>query len=112
MMNAPLRALNRFGLGARAGERRTISDPRSWLRVQLQDGAPLVQVPIEATPSAIEEALRAFRMVIQGNRQERQQARRRLVEVASAESRTALAERIGSDRPFVERLVAFWSNHF
>ena len=40
-----------------------------------------------------------------------QQARRALVGIAAAESRAALTERVTTDRPFVERLVAFWSNH-
>ena len=31
--------------------------------------------------------------------------------IAAAESRAALTERITTARPFVERLVAFWSNH-
>ena len=34
-MNSTLRALNGFGLGARAGEPR-VNDPRAWLRGQLQ----------------------------------------------------------------------------
>ena len=47
----------------------------------------------------------------QQRREARQQARRRLVAIAAAESRAALTERITTARPFVERLVAFWSNH-
>ncbi len=34
-MNSTLRALNRFGLGARVGERQGIDDPRNWLKSQL-----------------------------------------------------------------------------
>jgi uncharacterized protein (DUF1800 family) len=34
-----------------------------------------------------------------------------LVALAAAESRAALTARAASGRPFVERLVAFWSNH-
>src|SRR5690606_19287517 len=40
-----------------------------------------------------------------------QDARRRVQEMARSEMRAALEARITSDRPFVERLVAFWSNH-
>ena len=109
-MNAALRALNGFGLGARPGERRSVSDPRAWLRAQLQGGPSQLMAPAEATPDAIEEAIGAFRTAGQGN-EARQQARRRLVAIAAAESRAALTERITSARPFVERLVAFWSNH-
>ena len=110
-MNSTLRALNRFGLGARVGERRHIDDPRGWLRAQLKGAPPVIPPPAEATPSAISEAVRAFRTVAQGDRQARQQARRRLVEIAAAESGATLATRVTSDRPFIERLVAFWSNH-
>jgi uncharacterized protein (DUF1800 family) len=41
----------------------------------------------------------------------RQAARRRLRDIAESEARAALTTRVTSDRPFVERLVAFWSNH-
>jgi len=115
-MDTTLRALNGFGLGARPGERGRVRDPRSWLRGQLKGAAPLLGAPAEASPDAIHEAIRAFRSAApqgddQQRREARQQARRRLVAIAAAESRAALMERVGSERPFVERLVAFWSNH-
>ena len=110
-MDATLRALNRFGLGARRGERRTIGDARQWLRTQLDGGAPSLAPPSGISPDAVGDALRAIRMAGQGNEQERRQARRRVVEMSQAEVHTALTARVMSDRPFVERLVAFWSNH-
>ncbi len=114
-MNATLRALNGFGFGARAGERQRIGDARGWLRGQLQGGAPVLRAPAEGSPDAIADAVRAFRTIGQADdlarREARQQARRALVTIASAESRAALTERVTTDRPFVERLVAFWSNH-
>jgi uncharacterized protein (DUF1800 family) len=114
-MNSTLRALNGFGLGARIGESRRVRDPRGWLRAQVEGGPPLLRAPVEASPDAIAAAIRSFRMAGQGTdqqrRQARQEARRRLVAIAAAESRAALAERVASERPFVERLVAFWSNH-
>src|SRR5688572_14807285 len=114
-MNSTLRALNGFGLGARAGEPGRIGDPRGWLRTQLQGDAPILRAPAEGASSAIADAIRAFRMIGQADdpqrRQERQQARRALVAIAGAESRAALTERVTTDRPFVERLVGFWSNH-
>jgi uncharacterized protein (DUF1800 family) len=115
VMDQRLRALNGFGLGARVGEAARLRDPKAWLRAQLEGGAPIVLPPADASPTQIAEALRAFRTVGQisepERRQARQQARRRLIEIAAAESRAALAERVTSSRPFVERLVAFWSNH-
>jgi uncharacterized protein (DUF1800 family) len=115
-MDPSLRALNGFGLGARIGERAKIGDPRAWLRAQLGGGAPTLRAPAEATPDALTEAIRAFRSVAQAGsevarQQARQDARRRLTEIAAVESRLALAERVTTARPFVERLVAFWSNH-
>jgi uncharacterized protein (DUF1800 family) len=110
-MDLKLRALNRFGLGARRGESRTIDDPRAWLRAQLEGGPPVQEPPSLASPSAIAEAIHAFRQPGQADRQQRQVARRRLVEIALAEARAALESRVTSGRPFLERLVAFWSNH-
>ena len=115
-MDPSLRALNGFGLGARVGERAKTRDSRGWLRSQLKGGAPVLRAPAEATPEALTAAIRAFRSIGQAGseaaRQEaRQDARRRLVEIAAAESRLAFGERITTTRPFVERLVGFWSNH-
>ena len=39
-MDARLHALNRFGLGARPGERQRLSDLRGWLKSQLSGGPP------------------------------------------------------------------------
>jgi uncharacterized protein (DUF1800 family) len=108
-MDARLQALNRFGLGARVGQPQSIRDPRGWLAGQLTGGAPAIEAPV--TREALEQAIGAFRSVGQGNRQARQQARRGLMEISIAESRAALTARVASERPFVERLVAFWSNH-
>jgi uncharacterized protein (DUF1800 family) len=110
-MDAAIRALNRFGLGARSGESRTIDDPRGWLRAQLEGGPPVQNAPALASPSAIADAIHAFRQAGQADPQQRRAARRKLVEIAFVEARTALESRVTSDRPFVERLVAFWSNH-
>ena len=109
-MDLTLRALNRFGLGARPAERGRISDPRGWLRTQLGGAAPSITAPDIASPTAIAEALRAVRAAAQ-DQAKRQEARRRLVAIAVAESRACLTQRVSTDRPFVERLVAFWSNH-
>ena len=110
-MDVKLRALNRFGLGARRGESRTIDDPRGWLRAQLEAGPPVQKAPSLASPSAIAAAIRGFRQPGQADPQQRQMARRRLVEIALAEGRAAVESRVTSGRPFLERLVAFWSNH-
>jgi uncharacterized protein (DUF1800 family) len=110
-MDATLRALNRFGLGARRGERQKTSDGRQWLRAQLDGGAPSLAPPAGVNADAIGDALRAIRMAGQGSEQERRQARRRIAEMATSEVHAALSARVTSERPFVERLVSFWSNH-
>jgi uncharacterized protein (DUF1800 family) len=116
--DSSLRGRNGLGLGARIGERR-LSDPRGWLREQLSGDHPTVSPPAGAEPDAISDALRAFRSVGAGQagrageagQRQRQQLRRKLVDIAAAESRAALGARATTERPFVERLVAFWSNH-
>lgn len=110
-MDARLRALNRFGLGARPGERGRVGDARDWLKAQLTGGPPqLATVPVTGTE--ISDALLALRRAgAGGTDQDRAEARRRLTRIAIEEQRAALTERIRSERPFVERLVAFWSNH-
>ncbi len=110
-MDARLLALNRFGLGARPGERQRLSDPRGWLKDQLHGAPPAIEAPAEASAQAIASALRDFRMRTAEDKDARQQARRNLIAIAAAESRAALTARVASDRPFVERFVAFWSNH-
>ena len=110
-MDTALRALNRFGLGARIGERRRIGDVRAWLRAQLDGPPPVIAAPAAGSPAALSEAIRAFRGQGRATPEQRQQLRRRLVEIASQESQAALTMRVTTDRPFVERLVAFWSNH-
>ena len=109
-MDLRLRALNRFGLGARVGEKDRIGDPRRWLRDQLKV-APTLAAPEGASPQEISDALRRFRMAGQQDDAARQEARRRLVRIAASEQRAALARRATTEQPFVERLVAFWSNH-
>ncbi|HEY0670618.1 MAG TPA: DUF1800 domain-containing protein [Longimicrobiales bacterium] len=108
-MDEALRALNRFGLGARIGERQRINDPRVWLRNQVtRRPDPL---PSRVKESEIADALRAFRSVGQGDERERREARQRLLHLAAAEQLDALTQRVTSNDPFKERLVAFWSNH-
>jgi uncharacterized protein (DUF1800 family) len=123
-MDPVLRALNRFGMGARAGERGRLTDPHAWLRAQLtaprpepgpeRGTRPRVDRSAQGrVPTAEEIADTVRRNAMSGRltEQERQAARRKLQEIVLAETGAALGQRISTDRPFVERLVAFWSNH-
>jgi uncharacterized protein (DUF1800 family) len=105
-------ALNRFGLGARPGEAASVRDPRAWLTEQLEGPPPTLTDPSLAAGTAVAEALRALRQAqVARDEAARAEARRRMRALTQTEMRVALAARLTSERPFVERLVAFWSNH-
>lgn len=110
MPDAALVALNRFGLGARVGERGRLTDPRGWLRTQLSTGVPTLSSPDIPEPRAIGDALRALRAAGR-DLDAKQEARRRVAAIVAADAHATLTARVTSERPFVERLVAFWSNH-
>lgn len=106
-----LRALNRFGLGARPGERAAI-DPRTWLSDQVRPDAALLNDPaLPGTQTIIEELAdaRAGGTASQSMRREIRQTGR---ERAGREMRAALSHAITTPTPFAERMVRFWSNHF
>ncbi|MQA92321.1 MAG: DUF1800 family protein, partial [Gemmatimonas sp.] len=110
-MSAILIALNRFGLGARPGEGSRIPDARDWLHAQLAEPPPRLAPPKGASPKEIGSAVRAFRAARPEDRSRKRKARQGLQRIAAAEASAALAARVRTERPFVERLVAFWSNH-
>jgi uncharacterized protein (DUF1800 family) len=112
-------ALNRFGLGARAGEPPP-SDPKAWLKNQLSRYQPLPPAlatfgdPKAQLAEAVEQ-LRELRDAAQG-KAGNQKARREMQRTARDHFQDAANARahaaIESDTPFAERLVHFWSNHF
>jgi uncharacterized protein (DUF1800 family) len=130
-------AANRFGLGARPGDRARIGrDARGWLLAQLDGdgGGPQPQTP-PASARVLAEAreLRVVRQVAAQARANRTQppgaapgaplgpgideeAIREFGGFIRDNYLVQAAERhrlaIETDRPFVERLVHFWSNHF
>jgi uncharacterized protein (DUF1800 family) len=115
-------AANRFGLGARPGEMDTIGgNGREWLRAQLKGASPqLSDAQLRPSSQILAQAL-DFRREIQEQRRERaagndtaavmklpQLLRPVYIEEATARFRQAVL----TDRPFVERLTQFWTNHF
>lgn len=107
-----LAALNRFGLGARLGELERLSDPQGWLLSQLEGSADPRPLPPGTGPQDVADALAAFRRATQEqNPAARAEARRAIGQVAIREGASAIALRSNTERPFVERLVAFWSDH-
>jgi uncharacterized protein (DUF1800 family) len=123
-------AANRFGLGARPGELASIgAEPREWLRAQLAAPAPVI-APAQLRSS--EQILSAAFDV----RRELQAAKKagaaadaggdaqagaaaalmklpqflRPIYIDEATARLQLA--VSTERPFIERLTQFWTNHF
>ena len=111
--NQSLCALNRFGLGARLGEPTEISDPRGWLEAQIEGGVAPELDPsgLAGLPEIAEIQTRIRALQRERDQQGLGQARRQVNQWAQAEMRKSLGQRVTTDRPFVERLVAFWSNH-
>ncbi len=102
-------ALNRFGLGARPGE--APRDPEAWLLAQL-DRRVAPPAALRGLPSAAETMAELTAVREQGERA--QQALRRALrgEHLPREQAARTLTAVHSTRPFRERLVAFWSNHF
>lgn len=109
-MDLVLRALNRFGLGASIGERSRIRDGRGWVLAQLEAGPPVLAAGADAAEAST--ALRALRQA-QGSRDPAAvaEARRSLMSLATADMTAVLERRLTTEQAFLERLVAFWSNH-
>ncbi|HYP65538.1 MAG TPA: DUF1800 family protein, partial [Steroidobacteraceae bacterium] len=124
---AAIIAANRFGLGARPGELALIGgDAREWLRAQLQAPAPVLTAP-ELRPSwqILAQAL-DLRREIQAQRRAGaaggaangvgDPAQKRLPQllrpVYAAEVTARVQHAVATERPFLERLTQFWTNHF
>jgi uncharacterized protein (DUF1800 family) len=128
--NAPAIAANRFGLGARPGELAHIgSEAQGWLSAQLRGG------PVQINDPELRSSTDILAQGLDIRRQEKE-ARAKVVTtameskpdapapdivmklgdlyrpiyIAEVTSRTRTA--VSTDRPFVERLTQFWTNHF
>ena len=111
---APAIATNRFGLGARPGEMAACAaDPRGWLEAQLQGTPPVIEDPGLRSTATMVVALDALRS---RNSKAVAEAVVKLGEiyrpayVAEVGARLRLAA--ATERPFLERITQFWSNHF
>jgi len=125
-------AANRFGLGARPGDLQLIgSDARGWLRSQL-GGAPLLTAAdLQSTRDILggaEPIVRALREARQARAGASPSDAAASTDAAASnplmrlpqylrpiylsEVRARVHAALGSERPFAERLVYFWSNHF
>lgn len=119
-------ALNRFGLGARA-DTALPRNPKADLLDQLRrfDPAPATVAARPDTSAMVAqyaEALRkrreVRRMRMEGEtddamaQQQRRSVNARMRDELLASAAARLQAAIGTDTPFPERLVHFWSNHF
>lgn len=103
-------AATRFGYGPRPRELPFIAEnPRQWLLDQLIEEPldPLLE-GLPTTPEILTGMLRARQNGREDFRRFKQEARRR---VTAEAARSALIATNG-DKPFFERLVRFWTNHF
>ncbi|HEY0801194.1 MAG TPA: DUF1800 domain-containing protein [Steroidobacteraceae bacterium] len=123
MMQAEIAVL-RFGLGAKPGDLAAAAgDPRGWLRAQITGAAPLAV----DTPLAPSDQIFAGLLAAREKRREMKQASTAQPEDAKVvfnaireayqpHYRAQVLARAQSaaltTRPFAERLVHFWSNHF
>jgi uncharacterized protein (DUF1800 family) len=127
-------AANRFGLGARPGELAQIgAQPRDWLRAQLNGPPPLlVDGELRSSAETLSGALEIRRESRVAKREKAAPVSQAAPETATqanalaavakvgqlyrpayvAESAARLRAAVVTQRPFVERLVGFWTNHF
>lgn len=110
-------AMNRFGLGARPDESMPAS-PSSWLLRQLDryDPRPRAWADTPTTATIARELAAQREQTRRAGATAKQKAQlllrreNRDLYVDGVGARAASA--LGTDTPFVERLVHFWSNHF
>src|SRR6201996_383165 len=112
-------AVLRFGLGAKPGDlSAAANDPRAWLRAQTQGAAPLAVNAALAPSQDIYADLLAAREEKQRMKQDADAnaAFNAVREAYQPHYRAQVLARAQSaaltSRPFTERLVHFWSNHF
>ncbi len=114
-------AANRFGLGARPGELENIgSDHADWLLAQLEGHDPESQSGTAGSADIIREFQRLLRARNAVRRDDDNERREQAAQEFRNYSRTQYREQAtrrysiaaASERPFRERLVHFWTNHF
>jgi uncharacterized protein (DUF1800 family) len=104
-------AVNRFGLGARAGEIGSVgNDPKSWLIQQLKSPVIPPAVTVRQGGAALlSEGLKALRAQKLGDAENKIRAAR---DIYIKETGARVLAQIKTGQPFYERMVLFWSNHF
>ena len=109
-------AVNRFGLGARPGElAKAAADPQGWVEAQLagKPALPRLLRPFAGSRQTIAEFRETRRAAKKSKDKTQLKSMRKSLRrafVMEAAARTQV--QIETQQPVVERLVAFWSNHF
>jgi uncharacterized protein (DUF1800 family) len=118
-------AANRFGLGARPGELPGIgADAAGWLLRQLKGAPPVLKEEGLKGEGGLKPSAETLAKVIE-LRQEKKDANEDAAKVAAALKLPAIyrpvyidevvarfSHSVTTERPFLERLTQFWTNHF
>lgn len=110
MFDPALHASVRFGLGPTPDER-VGKDPRGWLAAQIDPAAALPK-RLKAIPGGTERTAALLRRRDKGDGELETFLRKQAKEAYIGDVSLHLTAAVESEVPFVERLVAFWLNHF
>ncbi|HVH83942.1 MAG TPA: DUF1800 domain-containing protein, partial [Steroidobacteraceae bacterium] len=110
-------AVNRFGLGARPRELAALGgDGRDWLRAQLKAVPPAITDAQLASAAQVLGQAFALQREIQQERRSgndgQQKLPQRLQPIYKSEATARFQQAVATERPFLERLTQFWTNHF
>ena len=105
-------ALNRFGLGIAPGESDAVeADPRGWIKAQIAR-RQTVPAALRSFPGSASIMKEMHEARIEGPEKLREATRRHNRQTFRPEVAARARHMITTDKPFAERLVLFWSNHF
>jgi len=105
-------AATRFGLGPRPGELAEIdADPRAWIIAQIEE-AQTIPENLRHFPAAADILKGIHEARLRSPEALRKETRRAYRETLFQELREHANHMIMTRRPFAERMVLFWSNHF
>jgi uncharacterized protein (DUF1800 family) len=120
-------AVNRFGLGARPGDLEVVArGPEDWLARQLTGAPPALDAPgLRPSSETLARVIALRREVAAERKAKRQDGDEDGARVAAAlklpavyrpvyvdETVARFTHAVRTDRPFLERLTQFWTNHF
>jgi uncharacterized protein (DUF1800 family) len=115
-------AANRFGLGARPGELAAAgADPADWLLAQLKSPPPVLSGDgLRPSAEVLAKALELRKEIADQRREGGDEVQVKAAVKVHAlyrpiyidEAFARFSHSIDTDRPFLERLTQFWTNHF